>query len=182
MTVQLEQDCVNRPTTCIRLVWCLSTENMHILINLKEEFYMNQKKRYLFATLFSLTLSASVAAADDHKGHDHDKKKHHTHTEGTKPLYGGVVTKVKDINYELVAKPNTIALYIHDHGKPVAVKGVDASVMLLSASGKVDVSLAPAGQNKLEAKGNFNVAAGTKAVATVTLPGEPVVNAKFTLK
>lgn len=143
---------------------------------------MNQKKRYLFATLFSLTLSASVAAADDHKGHDHDKKKHHTHTEGTKPLYGGVVTKVKDINYELVAKPNTIALYIHDHGKPVAVKGVDASVMLLSASGKVDVSLAPAGQNKLEAKGNFNVAAGTKAVATVTLPGEPVVNAKFTLK
>lgn len=143
---------------------------------------MNQKKRYLFATLFSLTLSASAAAADDHKGHDHDKKKHHTHTEGTKPLYGGVVTKVKDINYELVAKPNTIALYIHDHGKPVAVKGVDASVMLLSASGKVDVSLAPAGQNKLEAKGNFNVAAGTKAVATVTLPGEPVVNAKFTLK
>ena len=143
---------------------------------------MNQKKRYLFATLFSLTLSASVAAADDHKGHDHDKKKHHTHTEGTKPLYGGVVTKVKDINYELVAKPNTIALYIHDHGKPVAVKGVGASVMLLSASGKVDVSLAPAGQNKLEAKGNFNVAAGTKAVATVTLPGKPVVNAKFTLK
>lgn len=147
---------------------------------------MNQQKRYLLATLSVLAMSASAFAADDHKGHghdhEHDKKKGGAHVEDTKPLYGGVVTQVKDINYELVAKPENIALYVHDHGKPVDVKGATASVMLLSASDKLEVKLAPAGGNKLEAKGNFKVAAGTKAVASVTMPGKPVVNAKFTLK
>jgi len=143
---------------------------------------MNQQKRYLLATLSVLAMSASAFAADDHKGHEHDKKKGAAHAEDAKPLYGGVVTQVKDINYELVAKPDNIALYVHDHGKPVDVKGATASVMLLSASDKMEVKLAPAGENKLEAKGNFKVAAGTKAVASVTMPGKPVVNAKFTLK
>ncbi len=36
-----------------------------------------------------------------------------------KPLYDGVITVVKDIHYELVAKPDSIALYIAGHGKPV---------------------------------------------------------------
>ena len=145
---------------------------------------MNQNKRYLLAMLSVLAISASAFAADDHKGHDHehDKKKGSAHVEDAKPLYGGVVTQVKDINYELVAKPDNIALYVHDHGKPVDVKGATASMMLLSASDKLEVKLAPAGGNKLEAKGNFKVAAGTKAVASVSMPGKPVVNAKFTLK
>ncbi len=143
---------------------------------------MKQNKRYLLATLSALAMSASAFAAEEHKGHDHDSKKGAAHAEDAKPLYGGVVTQAKDINYELVAKPDSIALYIHDHGKPVDVKGASASVVLLSAKDKMDVKLVAAGENKLEAKGKFTVAAGTKAVASVTVPGKPATNVKFTLK
>lgn len=143
---------------------------------------MNLKKRRLLVTLSALTMSMSAFAADDHKGHEHDQKKGAAHAHDAKPLYGGIVTVVKDIHYELVAKPDSIALYIADHGKPVEVKGVDASVMLLSATDKKEVKLAPAGENKLEAKGNFNVAAGTKALASVVMPGKPGTNVRFTLK
>lgn len=142
---------------------------------------MNQKKRILLATLSALAMSVSAYAADDHKGHDHDKKSA-AHAEDAKPLYGGVVTQVKDINYELVAKPDNIALYVHDHGKPMDVKGAAASIMLLSASDKTEVKLAPSGENKLEAKGDFKLAAGTKAIASVTMPGKPVTNVRFALK
>lgn len=143
---------------------------------------MNRNKRYLLATLCTLAMSASAYAANDHKGHDHDKKNHAAHAEDAKPMYGGVVTQVKDINYELVVKPDTIALYVHDHGKPVDVKGAAATLTLLSPSDKVNVKLAPSSENKLEAKGNFKVTAGTKAVASVTMPGKPVTNVRFTLK
>ena len=134
--------------------------------------------------MFPALISASAFAADDHKGHGHEhgKKDGGAHVEDAKPLYGGVVTQVKDINYELVAKPDNIALYVHDHGKPVDMKGASASVMLLSASDKVEVKLAAAGENKLAAKGNFKVAAGAKALASVTMPGKPAASVRFTLK
>lgn len=143
---------------------------------------MNRKKRYLLATLSALAMSASAYAADDHKGHDHDKKKPAAHSEDAKPLHGGVVTQVKDINYELVAKPDAITLYINDHGKAVELKGTAASVTLLSANDKVEIKLSPVEGNRLEAKGKFNAAAGSKAIASVTMPGKPAINAKFTLK
>lgn len=143
---------------------------------------MNQKKRYLLATLSALAMSPWAFAAEDHKGHDHDRKKGAVHAEDARPLYGGVVTQAKDINYELVAKPDTMALYIHDHGKPVDVKGATASVILLSANDKTELKLVAAGENKLEAKGKFNVAAGTKVAASVIVPGKPSVTVKFTLK
>jgi hypothetical protein len=39
--------------------------------------------------------------------------------------------------------------------------------------------LSPAGDNKLEAKGAFKVAPGTKAVAVVTLAGKPAQSVRF---
>nr|WP_207907229.1 hypothetical protein [Paucimonas lemoignei] len=134
------------------------------------------KKRRLLATLSALAMSMPAVAADGHKGHDHDQKKGAAHVHDAKPLYGGIVTLVKDIHYELVAKPDSIALYMADHGKPVMAKDVDALVLLLSATNKKEVKLAPAGENKLEAKGNFDVAAGTKALASIVMPGKPVTN------
>ena len=126
-------------------------------------------------------LSTSAFAADDHKGHDHGEKKGAAHAHDNKARAGGVVAVVKDVNYELVAKADGLALYVTDHGKPVDLSGASAKVMLLSASDKSEASLSPAG-DRLEAKGSFKVGAGTKAVATVTLPNKPAVTAKFTLK
>lgn len=127
-------------------------------------------------------LSTTAIAADDHKDHNHDDKKGGTHAHDVKSMYGGIVTEVKDINYELVAKPDSITLYVNDHGKPVETKGATASITLLSAANKAEVALAPAGENKLEAKGTFKIGAGTKAIAKVTLAGKPAQNVKFTLK
>lgn len=59
--------------------------------------------------------------------HDHDKKSASLAHE-LKPMHGGAVTEVSDINYELVATPDSIALYILDLGKVVDIKGATATV------------------------------------------------------
>lgn len=125
-------------------------------------------------------LGLSAHAAEDHKGHDHaEKPGNHAHV--AKPAHGGVVTVVKDVNYELVAKADSIALYVSDHGKPVDLKGASAKLTLLSSGGKTDVALSPAG-DRLEAKGSFKVGAGTKAVAQVNLGSGAPASVRFTLK
>ena len=43
-----------------------------------------------------------------------------------KPMHGGVLTTVKDIDYELVANPTTLRLYVRDHGKAVDVSKASA--------------------------------------------------------
>ncbi|WP_151638593.1 MULTISPECIES: hypothetical protein [Noviherbaspirillum] len=131
--------------------------------------------------VLALSLANLGLAADDHKGHNHDDKKGGEHAHDAKPANGGVVSVVKDVNYELVAKSDTLTLYITDHGKPVDTKDASATLTLLSASDKSEVKLAPAGENKLQAKGTFKVDKGTKVVASVTTGGKPQ-SVRFTLK
>lgn len=92
-------------------------------------------------------------------GHDHA------------PKHGGIVIEVKDVDYEVVAKSDVIQIYARDHGKAVKMEGGKAKVTLLNGSEKAEVELTPAG-DKLEARGNFRVAKGTKGVAMVTLGGK----------
>ena len=88
---------------------------------------------------------------------------------------------VKDVNYELVAKPDTITLYVNDHGQPVDTREASATLTLLSASDKTEVKLAPASENKLQAKGAFKMQPGTKVAGSVKVEGK-AQNVKFTLK
>lgn len=127
------------------------------------------KAIHLMTALF-ITSTGAAFAAD---GHDHG----HEH----KSLHGGVVTEVKDMDYELVAKPEVLQLHLRDHGKAVDVSKASAKVTLLAGSEKQEVELKSAG-DKLEAKGVFKVTAGTKAVALVTLPGKSAATARFVLK
>lgn len=137
------------------------------------------KKQMLVAILAALSMNLAYAA-DDHKGHDHaEQNKGHAHE--AKAQYGGVVSVVKDVNYELVVTPDTVALYLTDHGKPVDVSGGSATMTVLSASGKTEVKLAPTGGNKFEAKDAPTLQPGAKAVALVTLPGQAPANVKFKL-
>lgn len=96
-----------------------------------------------------------------------------------KPKYGGVLQKVGEMEYELVAKTDLITIYIEDHGKKIDTAGATSKVTLLTGKEKSDVPLMPAGGNKLEAKGTFNVKSGTKAVAVVTLKAKPPATARF---
>ena len=97
-----------------------------------------------------------------------------------KPLHGGVVVEGKDMDYELVAKPATIQLYLRDHGKAVDLAKASAKLTLLTGTEKQEVELKPVG-DKLEATGSFKVGPGTKAVVVVTVAGKPAT-ARFSLK
>lgn len=110
-----------------------------------------------------------TAAAAEDKSHGHSAK------------FGGIVVPGKQADLEIVAKPDLLQIYVDDHGKPVKLEGAKARVTLLSGTEKSDVDLVAAG-NKLEAKGAFKVAKGTKGVAVVTLAGKPAMTARFEIK
>jgi len=122
--------------------------------------------------LFALAALAAMPAVALAQGHVHTK---------SAPKYGGVVTEVNEVDYELVAKADSIRLYLADHGKPVNLANASAKVTLLTGSEKSEATLKPAG-DKLEATGTFKVGPGTKAVAIVTLPGKPAQSVRFDIK
>jgi hypothetical protein len=95
--------------------------------------------------------------------------------------YGGVVQEIGHIQYELVVKQDSIAIFVEDHGKKIDTKGGTTKVTLLTGSEKTDATLTAAGENKLEAKGSFKAAKGTKAVAVVQLAGKTAIAARFVL-
>lgn len=127
-----------------------------------------------------LAFSTTGLAAENSKDHAHDgKAAEHPHE--AKPQHGGVVSIVKEVNYELVASPGGLMLYVSDHGKPADLKGASAKVTLLSGAKKEEVTLAP-GKDALEAKGAFATSSGTKAVAQVSITGKGTQAVRFTLK
>ena len=119
----------------------------------------------LLAALAAFSTTAPLSAAEDH------------HI----PKFGGVVVETKAGDIEIVAKPESLQIYITDHGKPMKIDGAKAKVTLLNGTEKSEIDLAVAG-NKLEAKGAFKVAKGTKGIAVVTLVGKPPVTARFQIK
>jgi len=123
------------------------------------------KTKFHIAAAIALVLASTAHASG---AHDHS------------PKHGGVVTEVKDMDYELVAKSSVVQLYLRDHGKKVDIAKATAKVTLLTDAEKQEVELKPAG-DKLEATGSFKVGPGTKAVAVVTVAGKPST-ARFTLK
>jgi hypothetical protein len=129
------------------------------------------KTRHLFAC-FTLSLAGSAFAAGDAHNHAHEHK----------PLHGGIVVEASDIDFELVAKADVVTVYVRDHGKPSATQGATGKLTLLTGADKAEAALSPAGDNKLEAKGDFKVASGTKVVATVTLAGKKPVNVRFAVR
>ena len=120
------------------------------------------------AAAVAATLNAAPTFAGG--GHDHG------------PKYGGVVREVRSISYELVAKPDSLTLYVSDHGKPIATQGATAEAVIYAGSDKTAVRLEPAGDNRMVAQGSFKVGVGTRVVLTVTLRGNPAAKASFNLK
>jgi hypothetical protein len=127
-------------------------------------------KTHTVVAAITLTIASAAFAAGGKHDHAHEDK----------PMHGGVVVEVRDMDYELVAKPDAIQLYLRDHGKPADVSKASAKVTLLIGTEKQEIELKPAG-DKLEATGNFKAGPGTKAVAVVTINGK-AATARFTLK
>ena len=88
------------------------------------------------ATIAAISLTFASAAFAAGGKHDHA----HEH----QPMHGGVVVEVRDMDYELVAKPEAIQLHVRDHGKPADVSKASANVTLLTGAEKQEVELKPA--------------------------------------
>lgn len=123
--------------------------------------------------LLATTTIALSTAAFAGAGHDHA----HEH----KGLQGGIVVEANHLDFELLAKPESIKLYVRDHSTPLSVKDASARLTLLNGSSKSEVDLVSSGE-ALEAKGAFRVAPGTKVVAVVNLPGRKVTTVRFVLQ
>jgi hypothetical protein len=127
----------------------------------------SSRKFTCLASALALSFSAPSFAGGSH---DHS------------PKHGGIVAPGKAFDAELVAKPELITIYVNDHGKPMMSKGMKAKITMLNGSEKSEAELQPAGDNKLEAKGKFVVARGTKLVAVVMPEGKSGSTFRFEIK
>lgn len=99
-----------------------------------------------------------------------------------KPMHGGVIAEGKHVTVELVAKADSLDVYLTDHDKDIDAKGASGEVILLSGSDKSDAKLVPAAGNQLSAKGNFKVGAGSKAIVKVSVPGKGDDQVRLSIK
>jgi hypothetical protein len=97
-----------------------------------------------------------------------------------KPRHGGVVAAAGDLHFELVGTPAGAALYIDDHGKPLAPTGMTGKLTVLNGTEKSEATLVVAG-NRLEAAG-VKLAVGAKVVAALTTPARKAITVRFTVK
>lgn len=99
---------------------------------------------------------------------------------GAKAKHGGVVVAASDLGFELVGTPGGAAIYVEDHGKPMAPTGITGKLTVLNGSQKSEAVLTAVG-DKLEAKG-VTLAAGAKVVAALTTPAKKAITVRFTVK
>jgi hypothetical protein len=120
-------------------------------------------------TLLPIALAALVAATAALAHEDHGK-----------PRFGGVVAEAGHYQAELVARSETLTIHVTEHGNPLPTAGGSARLTLLAGGKKTEVTLAPAGNNRFEAKGSFAIK-GAKAVAALNVPGNPPKTLRFAL-
>lgn len=122
-------------------------------------------KSFLLSILMALcVVSPALAAGEDHK-----------------PKHGGAVVETRSGDFELVARPDQIHLYVGDHGKAMKLTSGSGKVTVFNGSEAQEAPLALVG-DRLEAKGPFKVVSGTKVLAEVSVNGKPAVAARFTVK
>ena len=98
-----------------------------------------------------------------------------------KPQYGGIVQKANDLSFELVAQANGATIYLLDHGKPMASKGITGKLTVLQGSNKIEADIKEAGDNTLGVMG-VKLGKGDKLVAALSNVGGKSMTVRFTIK
>lgn len=129
---------------------------------------MQFKKMFSAATLAVLAQTSAFAG----EGHKHDAP----------PPHGGQYVEVGAVGLELVAKADSLTLYLNENDKPTPSVGAKATATITSGSSKTTASFEPAGENRMVAKGDFKVGVGVRVAVTATLPGKGETKANFRLK
>lgn len=99
---------------------------------------------------------------------------------GAAAKHGGVVATASDLGFELVGTLTGAAIYVEDHGKPMAPTGLKGKLTVLNGAEKSEAELVVAG-DKLEAKG-VKLAKGSKVVAALVTPTAKAITVRFTVK
>jgi hypothetical protein len=97
-----------------------------------------------------------------------------------KARHGGVVAMASDLGFELVGTPTGAAIYIEDHGKPMAPTGLKGKLTVLNGTERSEAELVVAG-DKLEARG-VRLSPGAKVVAALVTPAAKAITVRFTVK
>lgn len=103
------------------------------------------------------------------------------HGEHGKPQYGGLYGEAGSFQAELVTGPAEVSLYLSVHGEVLSSQGATAKLTVLGAGDKRELVLNPAGANRLTAKLGSPLVKGSKAVASITLPGKSVATVRYSL-
>jgi hypothetical protein len=98
-----------------------------------------------------------------------------------KPQYGGIVQKANDLSFELVAQADGATIYLMDHGKPMASKGIAGKLTVLQGSNKIEADIKEAGDNTLRVTG-VKLGKGDKLVASLGNVGGKSMTVRFTIK
>jgi hypothetical protein len=94
--------------------------------------------------------------------------------------HGGTAMMASDLGFELVGIPGGVALYIEDHGKPLAPTGFRGKITVLAGTEKSEAELVPAA-DRLEARG-LRLGPGTRAVATLSTAERKVITVRFSVR
>ncbi len=95
--------------------------------------------------------------------------------------HGGQVKDAGKYHLELVVKDTVLTVYvIGNKDAKVATKGASGNATVLVGKGTSNVKLEPSGEYALAGSGGFQPAPDMKVVVSVTLPGQPPVQARFT--
>ena len=102
--------------------------------------------------------------------------------------HGGQMRVAGPYHFELVlardgdpAAERQLVLHVTDHdGRKIDTRSATGSATLLAAKTRASVSLAPAGDNRMQALVRYAASADLKAVVSFTLPGKAAEQARFT--
>jgi hypothetical protein len=96
---------------------------------------------------------------------------------------GGKVADAGKYHLELVVTTAEMRVYVTAaKDAKVDTQGAEASATVLAGRERSTVKLVPAGGNALAASGSFGPKAAMTVVVTLTLPKQPLMQARFSLK
>lgn len=101
---------------------------------------------------------------------------------------GGQLRMAGIYHFELVlvkdakaAKSSPVLVYVTDHaGQKIDTTGATGTVTILAAKQKTSVTLKPDGSNRLKGAASYAATPDMKAIVSITLPGMPPEQARFT--
>lgn len=97
--------------------------------------------------------------------------------------HGGMLRMAEMYHFELVVKEGEARVWVTDHSDVAqSTLGANGNLRFIAGNGTVAVKLTPAGGNELVAKdARIRPVAGTRTILTVSMKGQPLVQARYAL-